>query len=80
MAAKEKSQQAKVAPAPPQPKTGGDLLMDFDAPSATNDPPPSYDTNFLADAPPPAMPVAAAAPPAFDAVESTLQPPTIRTG
>ena len=74
MAAKEKSQQAKVAPAP-QPKTGGDLLMDFDAPAATNDPPPSYDTNFLADAPPPAMP-AAAAPPAFDAVESTLQPPT----
>ncbi|KAL3907596.1 MAG: hypothetical protein SGARI_003463, partial [Bacillariaceae sp.] len=74
MAAKEKSQQAKVAPAP-QPKTGGDLLMDFDAPAATNDPPPSYDTNFLADAPPPSMPMAAA-PPAFDAVESTLQPPT----
>jgi hypothetical protein len=70
MAAKEKSQQAKVAPAPQQPKTGGDLLMDFDAPSAGIDPPPSYDTNFLADLPPPAMPVAA--PPAFDAVEFTL--------
>ncbi|KAL3911627.1 MAG: hypothetical protein SGILL_007206 [Bacillariaceae sp.] len=70
MAAKEKSQQAKVAPAPTeQPKTGGDLLMDFDAPSAEKDPPPSYGTNFLGDAPP--APVAAA-PPAFDTVESNV--------
>lgn len=63
MAAKEKSQQAKVAPAPTV-----DLLMDFDAPSTEKDPPPSYDTNFLAGVPPPAVD----APPAFDAVESNV--------
>jgi hypothetical protein len=66
MAAKEKSQQAKVAPAPPAPAV--DLLMDFDAPSTEKDPPPSYDTNFLAGVPPPAFDE----PPAFDAVESNV--------
>ncbi|KAG7358650.1 hypothetical protein IV203_015239 [Nitzschia inconspicua] len=70
MAAKEKSQQAKVAPAPPAPPTV-DLLMNFDAPSTEKDPPPSYDTNFLAGMAPP--PPAVDAPPAFDAVESNLQ-------
>jgi hypothetical protein len=61
MAAKEKSQQAKVAPAPTTTTTTADLLMDFDAPSTGKDPPPSYDTNFLAGMAPP---------PAFDAMEN----------
>jgi hypothetical protein len=52
MAAKEK-QEKKAAPPPPP----ADLLMDFDAPATAKDPPPSYDTNFLKDAPPPAFDV-----------------------
>jgi hypothetical protein len=53
MAAKEK-QEKKAAP-PPPPPSSADLLMDFDAPATAKDPPPSYDTNFLKDAPPPAF-------------------------
>lgn len=75
MAAKEKSQQSK-APAPAtkpvmSSNTTVDLLSDFDVPSTMNDPPPSYDTNFLAGVPPPEA-AAIAAPPAFDAVENAV--------
>lgn len=66
MAAKEKSQQAKAPPAPAA-AAPTDLLSDFDAPASVNDPPPTYNTNFLAEAPPPAM----SAPPAFDVFENT---------
>ncbi|OEU11602.1 hypothetical protein FRACYDRAFT_270640 [Fragilariopsis cylindrus CCMP1102] len=54
MAAKEK-QEKKAVPPPQTPSA--DLLMDFDAPATAKDPPPSYDTNFLKDAPPPAFDV-----------------------
>jgi hypothetical protein len=69
MAAKEKSQ----ATATPK-QEGADLLMDFDAPSTEKDPPPpSYNTNFLQQQQPPAMPPAVQdAPPAFDAVEHSV--------
>jgi len=66
MAAKEK-QQKKATPPPQAPPPSIDMLTDFDAPpSITNLPPPSYETNFLKDAPPPA----------FDIMEQQqMQPP-----
>mmetsp|Transcript_13334 Transcript_13334/g.21492 ORF Transcript_13334/g.21492 Transcript_13334/m.21492 type:complete len:581 (-) Transcript_13334:148-1890(-) len=79
MAAKEKSQQAKVAPAPVKeappaaaaaPPPPADLLMDFDAPVSETDPPPSYNTNFLSTMAPP--PPAVDAPPAFETVETNI--------
>jgi len=54
MAAKEKQEKKKALPTPASPS---DLLTDFDAPSTEKDPPPSYGTNFLTDAPPPAFDV-----------------------
>lgn len=65
MAAKEKQEKkAKKAAAPPPAAvlapppdiTSTDMLMDFDAPISDMDmPPPSYETNFLKDVPPPAF-------------------------
>jgi hypothetical protein len=72
MAAKEK-QQKKATPPPQAPPPSMDLLTDFDAPpSITNLPPPSYETNFLKDAPAP--------PPAFDIMEQQQmqQPPQMQ--
>jgi hypothetical protein len=67
MAAKEK-QQKKPTPPPQAPPPTMDLLTDFDAPPSITDlPPPSYETNFLKDAPAP--------PPAFDVMEHQQQPP-----
>jgi len=57
MAAKEK-QEKKMAPPLPPAVAPVDLLTDFDAPpTETELPPPSYETNFLKDVPPPAFDV-----------------------
>jgi len=84
MAAKEK-QQKKPAPPPPAPAVMApppttDLLGDFDAPTTVDLPPPSYETNFLKDVPPPAFDAPPAmpamdAPPAFDLMEQQMQFP-----
>ena len=76
MAAKEKN---KPKPPPPsaQPQSV-DLLSGFDAPAAENDPPPSFNTNFLP--PPPAQTAPPAVdmmpPPAFDAVAPSIMDQT----
>mmetsp|Transcript_6430 Transcript_6430/g.15958 ORF Transcript_6430/g.15958 Transcript_6430/m.15958 type:complete len:252 (+) Transcript_6430:241-996(+) len=63
MAAKEKQEKKGAVPPPPPPAPVAppaptDLLMDFDAPSTQMElPPPSYETNFLKDVPPPAFDV-----------------------
>jgi len=56
MAAKGKQEKKMATPAP-LPVSAPDLLMDFDAPTMEKDPPPSYNTNFLKDAPPPTFDV-----------------------
>ncbi len=82
MAAKEKQQAAKVVPPPPAPvmapPPSTDLLSGFDAPTTKDLPPPSYETNFLQDAQPPAFDVMAQQPPAAPPMEF-LPPPPMET-
>lgn len=76
MAAKEKQQQKEAAPPTPAAPTTTDLLMDFDVPpTETELPPPSYETNFLKDVPPPAFGVLQQQFPPPPPIDSVLPPP-----
>ena len=84
MAAKEKQQATKSAPAPPPapvmaPPPTTDLLSGFDAPTTKDLPPPSYETNFLQDAPPPAFDAMAPPPPAAAPAMEFLPPPPMES-